>query len=159
MSHQPLSLFSNQDLLMHIFSIFTRTTQGDCHTSSAFLFYVSPQWTESGLTILDDAQPHWGGKSSFPVYWFSFRNTPTDIPRSIVYQLSGHPFSPVKLTPNINHHSTLLLFMVVSVPHSLLLLNNTSLHEYTTFVYPFIYTQIVSILGLLWIILLWTHMY
>ena len=90
MSHQPLSLFFNQDRLMHIFSIFTRTTQGNCHTSSAFLFYVSPQWTGLGLTILDDAHPHWGGKSSFPVYWFSFRNTPTDIPRSIVYQLSGH---------------------------------------------------------------------
>ena len=120
-----LSLFFNQDLFMHIFSIFTRTTQGDSHTSSAFLLYVSPQWTGLDLTGLDDAHPHWGGKPSFSVYWFSFRNTPTDISRSTAYQLSGHPFSPVKLTQSISHHSTLFLFLVVSVLHPLLLLNNT----------------------------------
>lgn len=54
-----LSLFFNQDLFMHIFSIFTRTTQGDYHTSSAFLFYVSPQRTGLDLTVLDEAHPHW----------------------------------------------------------------------------------------------------
>lgn len=53
MSHQTsLSLFFNQDLLMHIFSIFTRTTQGNGHTSSALFSYVS-------LSRLDWIELYW----------------------------------------------------------------------------------------------------
>ena len=59
-----LSLF-HVDPLMHIFSVFIESTQGNCRPAPASLFYLSPQWIAMDWMLpihIDE------GQYSFPVY-------------------------------------------------------------------------------------------
>ena len=70
------------------------------HPSSAFWFYLHPQW-------LEDAHPHWWGRIFFSLLiqmLISSGSTLTDTPRNNVLPALWASFSPVKRTHNINSH-------------------------------------------------------
>ena len=72
--------------------------------SSTFLFNLSPRWIGWCPLTLGRG----GGSSLLGLLihrLISSRNTITDTPEIIFYQLSGYPLAPVKLTHKINHHS------------------------------------------------------